>query len=417
MAVRRKLTAIRLDKIAVVDRPCQEHATVAIVKRAPTGPVPPAIAKKTFQEALHGQLVSEQISDTFWRAFEHQWSVRDAFRTALTDEIADGGTGTVAVADFTAAMQQIASMAAEAARVATGTADTDLEAAVSTAISKWLTQQEQTTMNITTKAQLLSAVAKFDPATSPASHVTIIQKAATDLGETDALPKEGILAIVTPAAPDDARVEALQAEVAVLKMAPAIRKHYDGLDAAGQKAFLAKSAADQQATIDAIEKGDPIVYTCGDGTEIRKSDGTAALMMAKRLDAQDKVIAGMQGDTIEKRAAAYPNVAKATAVTILKSAVQVGEDTDAGKDLIKSLDAMNKGSAGIFKSLGSTSGDGGDSTGPSGDITKARGDFEGKVAEIRKRDNSSLSDAMSKARNEAPELYAAAYPAPADSEA
>lgn len=414
---KRRLTEIRLDKIAAVDKPCQQHATFALIKRAPTGPVPPAIAKKTFQEALHGQLVSEQISDTFWRAFEHQWTVRDAFRTALTDEIADGGTGTVAVVDFTAAMQQIATMAAEAARVATGTADTDLEAAVQTAISKWLTQQEQTDMKIINKAQLVEAVAKFDPATSPASHVTIIQKAATDLGEVDALPKEGILAIVTPAAPDDARVTALQTEVAVLKMAPAIRKHYDGLDAAGQAAFLAKSGPDQQAAIDAIEKGDPIVYTTTDGTTIRKSDGATALLMAKRMDAQDAKIATLTGDTIEKQAAAYPNVAKATAVTILKSAAAVGETTEAGKDLIKSLDAMNKGSAGIFKSLGSTEGDGAGSTGPSGDLKKARQDFDGKVSEIKKRDNVSHADAMSKARDEAPDLYSAAYPAPVEAEA
>ena len=38
---KRRLTRIRLDKIAAVDQPCQEHATVAIIKRAPPEGAPP----------------------------------------------------------------------------------------------------------------------------------------------------------------------------------------------------------------------------------------------------------------------------------------------------------------------------------------------------------------------------------------
>ena len=422
MAVRRKLTSIRLDKIAAVDKPCQEHAVVAIVKRAPAGPVPPAIAKKTFDEALRAQLVSEKISDTFWRAFENQWAVRDAFRTALTDEIAEGGDGTDAVSGFSSAMQQIAVLAAEAAREAAGTAEPDLEAAVESAISKWLndqpSQQEQTMHKFTTKAALQAAISKFAVASATAQDVADIKDSAVALNETGLLPADGVLAI-TVTGPDAGTVEKMQTEIAVLKMAPAIRKHYDGLDAAGQKAFIAKSDADRQADVDAIEKGDPIVHTTTDGIAIRKSDGAAALALAKSNDALradvEKLRTEGTATSIEKRVAAYPNIAKAVATDMIKSLDQVGADSDAGKAILASLTAMNKGQSAVFKSLGTTAvtegGEGG------GDLQKARQTFEGKVTEIAKRDSIGRADAMSKARTEFADLYTEAYPAPAEEEA
>lgn len=415
MATRRKLTAIRLDKIAAVDKPCQEHAIVAIVKRAPGGPVPPAIAKKSFDEALRAQLISEKVGDVFWRAFENQWAVREAFRTAMTDEIAEGADGTEAVAGFTAAMEQIATLAAEAAREAANTAEPDLEAAVETAISKWLKEQEQTMHKYTTKAALQSAVSNFVIAKATAQDVADIKDSAVALNETGILPAEGVLAIaVTPADPE---LPVLKRRLEIAEMSPDIRKHFDGLDEAGKTAFIAKDAAGRAAEVEAIEKGDPVVYTCDDGTLIRKSDGTAAVVMAKRLDAQEKTIKGLRdtqaGDSIEKRAVAYPNVAKQTAADMLKSADALGLDSEAGKAIIKSLDQMNKASSGLFKSLGSTEATGGEA---GGSIKKARDTFDGKVTEIAKRDNIPRADAMSKARGEFEELYAEAYPAPVEAD-
>lgn len=43
------------------------------------------------------------------------------------------------------------------------------------------------------------------------------------------------------------------------------------------------------------------------------------------------------------------------------------------------------------------------------DVAKAACDFQSKVNEIAKRDNIQAHQAMSKARQEAPELYARAY--------
>lgn len=405
MTVKRRLKAIRLDKIAAVDLPCQEHATVAIVKRAPQTAAP-AIAKKSFDEALRAQLVSERISDVFWRAFDKQWAVREAFRTALADELAEGGDGSEATEGFTAAMRTIAETAATLAREAGAEADADLESAVEQAVEKWLKQQETSEMKITTKAALKAAVAQFNPETTPVAHVGIIKQAAKDLNAEDELPAEGPLAVEKA----DPTVATLQREVAVLKMAPDVRKHFDGLDAAGQTAFLAKSAETQQAEVDAANATDPVVYKTADGVEIRKSDGAAAALMAKRLDEQAAEIAvlksGRQGDAIEKRARTeFPNVALATATSMLKTAGQLGEDTDAGKDVLKSLKAMNSGGERLFKSLGST-----EAPEVSRDVAKARTDFNAEVSKIMGRDKIGMADAMSKARTEHPDLFAEAYP-------
>lgn len=424
MATKRVLNRIRLDKIAAVDLPCQEHATVAIVKRAPAKGAPPAIVKKTFQEALRAQLVSDQISETFWRAFENQWAVRDAFRTALSDEIAEGGDGSVATEAFTDAMGQLATAAADAARDAASTAETDLESAVEEAVSKWLQQQEQP-MKITTKAALASAVAGFAIAKSTVAEANEIIDAAVTLDAIDALDANADLAKMAEdggkkkkkGTEDDKSMKALQREVAVLKMAPAIRKHFDGLPEDQQDSFIAKSDADRQAEVDQANSADPVVHKCLDGTEIRKSDGAAVLAMAKRNDALSKEIGELRensaGDAIEKRARTeFPNVALSEATDMLKAAKEVGEDSAAGKSILKTLTTMNKGRDTLFKSLGTT-----EAPEVTGDIKKARQDFDSEVAKVAREEKIGRADAMSKVRAERPDLFEAAYPETAAADA
>lgn len=412
---KRVLSRIRLDKIAAVDKPCQEHATFAIVKRAPGAGAPPAIVKKTFQEALAAQLVGEKISETFWRAFENQWAVRDAFRTALTDEISDGGDGSAATQGFTEAMEQLARTAAEAARNAASTADDDLEAAVEEAVSKWL-QQEQP-MKILNKAQLLTAVAGFAIAKSTVAEAQEIIAAAVELDALDALDTNDDLAKMADGYDGKKKkkgekdeMAAMKRELAVLKMAPAIRKHFDALAADQADAFLAKSEAEQQAEVEAANQADPVVYKSAAGIEIRKSDGAVAALLAKQVDEQAatiaKLSAGVTGDAIEKRARSeFPNVALATATSMLKSAAQIGADTEAGKDIIKSLSAMNKANSSVMKRIGTT-----EAPAVGGDIAKARQDFNSEVAKVAREDKISTADAMSKVRADRPDLFAEAYP-------
>lgn len=406
MTVKRRLKSIRLDKIAAVDLPCQEHATVAIVKRAPQQTAPD-IAKATFEEALRGQLVGEKVNEVFWRAFDKQWAVREAFAEAMTDELADGGDGTQATEGFLTAMRTIAETAVQLAREASADpSNQNLESAVEQAVEKWLKQQETDDMKITTKAALKAAVASFDPTTTPVADVAIIKQAAKDLNAEDELPAEGPLAVEKA----DPTVATLQREVAVLKMAPEVRKHFDGLDETAQTAFLAKSATDQQAEVEAANATDPVVYKTAGGVEIRKSDGATAALLAKQLDETNAEVAvlkaGRSTDTLEKRALTeFPNVAKGVALDMLKSAGQLGEDSDAGKAILKSLKTMNSGGERLFKSLGST-----EAPEVSGDIQKARTDFNAEVSKIMGRDKVGMADAMSKARTEHPDLFAEAYP-------
>lgn len=413
MAHRRRLTSIRLDKIAAVDLPCQEHATVAIIKRAPGDPAL-RIAKVTFDEALRGQLINERICDVFWRAFDKQYAVREAFRTALADELAAGGDGTTATEDFTAAMRTIAETAATLAREAGAEAtDADLESAVEASVEKWLMQQETDTMKITNKAALSAAVSAFAIAKSSFADAQAIVDAAVELDALDLIPADSPLAKMAEdkkkKPTDDKAVKALQREVAVLKMAEPIRKHFEALPEGEQDGFLAKSATEQADIVEKANAGDPVVYKTAGGVEIRKSDGAAAAMLAKQLDETNAELAVLKSDrtadTLEKRAAAYPNVAKGIAIDLLKTADAAGVDTDAGKAVLKSLDTMNKGADRMFKSLGSTEAPSVPQT-----VEKARTDFNAEVSKIMGRDKIGMADAMSKARDEQPALFAEAYP-------
>lgn len=412
MTVKRTLNRIRLDKIAAVDDPCQQHATVAIMKRRPDpAPTPASIAKATFAEALQANMTADAVNEAFYSSFDGLWERNDAFRCALTDELAAGGDGTVASEAYVASVKSLVDDAvAEARQAGASATDTStIDKSLSAAAIKWLdSRKEHTIMKISNRAELTAAVSAFSIAKSTVADVEAIQKAAAELKAEDLLPADGPLA---KAKADPELAKALR-EIAILKLAPEAKSHFDGLDEAGQTAFLGKSADEQKADIEKANATDPVIYKCTDGTEIRKSDGAAAARLAKVADDQAKELAKLRGDltgsTLEKRAGeTYPNVAKQVAVDMLKSAQQVGEDSDAGKALLSSLDTMNKSSSRLMRPIGSSEGGEG---GSGGDLAKARTTFAQKVDEIAKRDNIGRADAMSKARVEHEELFVEAYP-------
>jgi hypothetical protein len=405
---KRVLKEIRLDRIAAVDRPCQQHATVAIIKRAPD---PQAIAKATFAEALSANMTADAVNDAFFDSFDGLWQRNDAFKTALTDELAAGGDGSVASDAYKASVSALVDDAVSRARQAGANPDKtdDIDKALKAAVESWLearNPKEPTIMKITDRASLQAAVSKFAIATSTVQEAEDIRKAATDLNAEDLLPAEGPLA---KAKPDPELAKAMR-EIAILKLSPDARKHFDGLDETAQTAFLAKSADEQAAEIEKANGDDPVIYKCLDGTEIRKSDGAFAAKMAKRADDQETEIAKLRGQgsaaTIEKRAVEeFPNVAKGTAVAMLTSIEKLGADSEAGKDVLKSLTTMQNSGKRLFKTLGSDE-DNGDQGGSEAAVAK----FDGKVAEIAKRDNIDKAAAMSKARVEHEDLFKEAYP-------
>lgn len=370
---KRILHAIRLTKIAAVDKPCQAHATVAIMKRAPQIAGPKAIAKATFEEALSANIMADRVNDAFYNSFDGLWERNDAFRCALTDELEAGGDGSIVSAAYVASVKALVDTAVASAREAGAAATTDdLNKAFIKAATDWLEQQETHTMTITTKAALLAAVAKFDPTKSTVGELAEIHKAAVDMKLESELPVSGPLALVKAA---DNSV--LMREIDILKMAPDIRTHFDGLDETAQTAFLAKSVADRKIEVDAKNATDPVVHKCMDGTEIRKSDGATVLALAKRNDELASKVETLTtenaGSAIEKAMMRFPNVAKGVVTSVLKAAATPEEKAEAEQ----SLTAMNKALAGVFKRFGSS--------GVSSDIEKGADTPEGQMSVIVKR--------------------------------
>lgn len=107
------------------------------------------------------------------------------------------------------------------------------------------------------------------------------------------------------------------------------KAHLQSLDAAGQEAFLAKSAAEREADVAAVAKAaaeaDPVVYKTLDGIEIRKSDGGALLTLAKSNDDLRKSNAKLQEDAADA----------ALTREVEKDYAHLPGDLDARKALIK----------------------------------------------------------------------------------
>lgn len=359
MGIKRTLTALRLDKIAAVGSPCQAPAVAAIIKHAPPKPVgAQAIAKATFGEALESNMIAGAVNEAFYQSFDGLWERNDAFRAALADEFAAGGDGTVASAAYVASVKALVDEAVAEARTAgaSATDTTGIDKAFTTAVERWLKsrQQEQTDMIITTKADLTAAIAKFDPSKSPAAHIAIIKTAAKTLNAEDELPAAGLLAKDAPTTSDPELVR----KVAILEMPVDVRKHFDGLDAAAQTTFLAKTAEQRAADVAKLNETDPVLHVTKAGLEIRKSDGSVALAMAKQLDAQADTIATLttanEGSAIEKALVKFPHVNKRVATTMLKS---VANGTDAEKAAVtEALVAMDKAARPAFQRFGNAGG-------------------------------------------------------------
>jgi polyhydroxyalkanoate synthesis regulator phasin len=135
------------------------------------------------------------------------------------------------------------------------------------------------------------------------------------------------------------------------------------------------------------------VITVG-GAELRKSAaGEANFSVAKAL-ADERDMA-----KIEKRAETeFGHVAGTVAekALVLKAAQTMTEDARKALDaILTSAETMAKGAFGRI----------GGGAGPSATVAKAAEEFDGKVAEIAKRDGISQPEAMTKARREHPELF------------
>lgn len=121
---------------------------------------------------------------------------------------------------------------------------------------------------------------------------------------------------------------------ALAELNDAQKTHFKSLDAASQDAFLAKSAAERDAEVDAVAKAasaaDPVVYKTLDGVEIRKSDGVALLTLAKSNDTLRK-----QNEDLAKAAADAELTRR-----VEKDFAHLPGDLESRKALVKAADGI-----------------------------------------------------------------------------
>lgn len=352
------MRSLTIKEISGVDRPAQQGARAVILKRAPDDPVE-EFAKASFQQAFDETMFDRRFCQIFYEAFDGKWAADEAFQQALKDGYSNSEETVRQYVETIAAMAQ---RAAEATRGLAKSADGGKAAitkAVGDAVDEFLeSQQEETDMfKYSTKAALKAAIAKFAKGEGSDQDRIDIQTSAIALGEAALLT--GDLVVGAPAPDNSGEVETLKRDIAVLKLGPAAKAHFDGLTETEQTAFLAKSAEDQQADIDkAAEaaKGDPIVFKAKDGTVIRKSDGAVALMMAKRFDQLDERLEKMEassvGDRFAKRAAAEFGALPEEGTVELLKAAEAEPDEKKRKAMLDTLRAAQKAAGGRFQRIG-----------------------------------------------------------------
>lgn len=354
------LRNLRIREVSFCRTGMNQHAVVAIYKSADSDPVED-FAKATFREALESSQMEARFSRAFYEAFDGIYTVNDAFREALKDRYNDR--------EETAKqyVEAVAELARRAVEATTGLAksdspDTDI---IKAAITAAIEEAGEDPMLIKNKTELAAAIAKFQKSGGTQAEIDAIKAAATTLNAEDILPADGALA---KAGGDSAALAALQARLdksdKIAALSGDVRKFYDTLPAADQDTFLAKSAADQAAQMQAAQGDDPVLYTQTDGTQILKSHGPLALSQAKAIDALMNRVAKAEataGDA-DLRKRARDDLSKLagtedTHVAILK-AIDGITDPAVRTAALESLRSANKAAGGAFVRVGTTAGGG-----------------------------------------------------------
>jgi len=213
---------------------------------------------------------------------------------------------------------------------------------------------------------------------------------------------------------DPKAMEKLQAELdrtkKVAELNDAQTAHFGKLDVAGQDAYLAKSAPDRQAVIDAeIEKAaadDSVVYTDLEGNTFSKSDDARLVASAKRADEAitkaAKLETQAQNAAFAKRASVdIPHLPGEDSVgaAIIKALDGIS-DEGVRKSAFEAVRAGSKAVEAAFEKRGALVGD----KTPSAD---ANTELEKRAKDMVKAATEPISylDAYQKAADADPELY------------
>lgn len=307
------IRSMTLGEISAVDRPAQAPALKAIIK---------------MQEKLGKEKVIGKSVKLTTEHLKHQHGVDTI---GWEDEYLQGGTTTYAISEGDDEPHAHPWVRDENGGLVIGVAlghkhdIADLNKTAQEKLNGEKLMASKIKKSLLASAALVAgAIAKFDDTPDWGEAEAIdIAKAASEHNVEGLLPTTGAFAKAADMSNNDdeeagkkKKLADLDAKVkkmeALADLTSVEKAHYDTLDDAGQSAFL-KSDKDARST--AMEKAagpDPVVFTTNDGTEIRKSDGSAVLAMAKRLDAKDIELAKAQvanrDIAIEKKAAEYSNL-------------------------------------------------------------------------------------------------------------
>lgn len=299
---RRRMKKLRLDEISWVDRPAQEPARMAIMKRD-------SVQKRlilTTEMSGHAHMIvgtqgsSEGMSElragqtSMVHGHVHDWVVDDVGNIRIGD--ADGHSHGIGIL-----IEKVG--------------DGDLE-------------EEKL-------AGLLRGVDNLGEGMDDSS----MTKQNTPEGDAEkGIPQEQFEAM---------QKRAERAE-AVAKLSTDERTYFDGLDTGDQDKFLAKSDKEREAIVKNAQDENSVVYTAEDGTEFRKSDDTRLVQMAKDRDADRAELRKQreQAETaqFEKRATEELGHLKGETsdkAVLLKSVEGIEDEEQRGRilEILKSQDA------------------------------------------------------------------------------
>lgn len=316
---RKRLTDLSLDFVSAVDRPAQEPATVAILKRK--------------DEPVSDKPKTEDVVAYIKRLLDEGSIPEDAKdaevkKAVLLTSETDGHTHLVWTGRYDGGEDK-----------AGNTSWTDEHS------HPWIRDEE--------------GMVVIGAADGHTHEVAIVTKTQPPAEEAVPMPEKK-----NDDTAKSAEVIALEKQLAearaISDLSDAHKAHFTTLKGDAQKAFLTKSVEDRDAAIAAVKLADDVVFKAADGTVYRKSDDPRLVQMAKQADADRTELAKerqvRRDAEYAKRAAseiAHLTGDEPTKVALLKSVAEITDDEQRGKveEMLKSHDA---GIAEILKTRGTS---------------------------------------------------------------
>lgn len=374
MAKKRIIRDFRLDKIAAVDRPCQQGAKMTIMKRADLmkldadlAPIVKYISASEGAQPFQTFLSQAEQRDKHYDLVEQFQSELCALDNSLRSIVGD--------AEMSQERKPLAMRESiEAFMTSVRDKWPDIPATVAKAV-EYFTDLDNEGENPMSK-ELETKLAD-------------LEKSVADL----------------TAERDEAVAKAAEQEV-IAKMTDDEKDYLKSLDGEAKKEFMAMSADDRKKKMKKAAEADETLEV--DGETVRKSIvGDEAFKLLVSMNKRTEALAKDQADASDKAAIAKAEQRAQAEFSHLPGSVEergamlkAMEDMD--EDLRKSFEAVFTAAEGLakgaFKQVGSQG----------QEINKADQDkFVAKVSEIQDRDKISKSAAMVKAAAEFPELHKA----------